>query len=76
MFYVRERRVWFWLKDEDAAMPGGAKRTRVLMAMSTARKTFEFDKEFAHMRDVAGAALGVRALDGASGAPVARPSRN
>jgi cytochrome c biogenesis protein len=79
MFYVRERRVWFWLKDEDAVVPGEVKRTRVLMAMSTARKTFEFDKEFAHMRDVAGAALGVRAVDGASGAPgdsVARPSRN
>jgi cytochrome c biogenesis protein len=41
MFYVRERRLWFWLKDTAA---GG---TSVLMAMSTARRTLDFEKEFA-----------------------------
>ena len=56
MFYVRERRLWFWLKpDVDG-------KTRVLMAMSTARKTLDFDKEFAQMRDAAGAALGTQPL--------------
>ncbi|CAH2790301.1 MAG: Cytochrome c-type biogenesis protein Ccs1/ResB [uncultured Caballeronia sp.] len=54
MFYVRERRLWFWLKDTPA---GG---TSVLMAMSTARRTLDFEKEFAQTRDVIGAMLGVK----------------
>ncbi|CAJ3638218.1 cytochrome c biogenesis protein ResB [Burkholderia pseudomallei] len=61
MFYVRERRLWFWLKDTGAGVS-------VLMAMSTARKTFDFEKEFVQTRDAAGAALGApafRAPDGA-----------
>ncbi|MCY0388318.1 cytochrome c biogenesis protein ResB [Robbsia sp. Bb-Pol-6] len=44
MFYVRERRVWFWIR------PAGT-GTHVLMAMSAARKTLEFEKEFTRMRD-------------------------
>jgi cytochrome c biogenesis protein len=51
MFYVRERRVWFWLKDTET---GG---TRVLMAMSTARRTLDFENEFARTRDSVGAML-------------------
>jgi cytochrome c biogenesis protein len=51
MFYVRERRVWFWLKDTET---GG---TSVLMAMSTARRTLDFEKEFARTRDAIGAML-------------------
>ena len=54
MFYVRERRLWFWLKDTSA---GG---TSVLMAMSTARRTLDFEKEFAQTRDAIGAMLGVK----------------
>jgi cytochrome c biogenesis protein len=54
MFYVRERRLWFWLKDTTS---GG---TSVLMAMSTARRTLDFEKEFAQTRDAIGAALGVK----------------
>ncbi|WP_438394615.1 cytochrome c biogenesis protein ResB [Caballeronia sp. DA-9] len=54
MFYVRERRLWFWLKDSTT---GG---TSVLMAMSTARRTLDFEKEFAQTRDAIGAALGVK----------------
>ncbi|PMS20749.1 cytochrome C biogenesis protein ResB [Trinickia dabaoshanensis] len=56
MFYVRERRLWFWLKD-------AATGTTVVMAMSTARKTLDFDKEFATMRDAVGATLGAQAHD-------------
>jgi cytochrome c biogenesis protein len=40
MFYIRERRLWIWLKSEP---DGGA---RALMALSTQRKTLDFDKEF------------------------------
>jgi cytochrome c biogenesis protein len=40
MFYVRERRLWIWLKP---APDGG---THALMALSTQRKTLDFDKEF------------------------------
>src|SRR5581483_4376629 len=54
MFYVRERRLWFWLKDAGAG-------TTVIMAMSSARKTLDFDKEFATVRDAVGAALGAAA---------------
>ncbi|SIT77376.1 cytochrome c biogenesis protein [Burkholderia sp. b14] len=58
MFYVRERRLWIWLKPEG--QHGG---TRVLMAMSTARRTLDFVGEYARMRDALGAVLGVRPLD-------------
>jgi cytochrome c biogenesis protein len=40
MFYIRERRVWVWIKSED---DGGA---RAIMAMSSQRKTLDFEKEF------------------------------
>jgi cytochrome c biogenesis protein len=40
MLYIRERRVWIWLKPS----PQGG--TQALMAMSTQRKTLDFDKEF------------------------------
>jgi cytochrome c biogenesis protein len=39
MFYVRERRLWIWLKPE----PNGA---HAIMAMSSQRKTLDFEKEF------------------------------
>ncbi|HZW13013.1 MAG TPA: cytochrome c biogenesis protein ResB [Noviherbaspirillum sp.] len=40
MFYIRERRLWIWLK------PDGEGRTQALMALSTQRKTLDFEKEF------------------------------
>ena len=39
MFYIRERRMWVWVRDTD----GGA---HALMAMSTQRKTLDFEREF------------------------------
>lgn len=39
MFYVRERRLWIWLKPE-------ADGTHAIMAMSSQRKTLDFEKEF------------------------------
>jgi cytochrome c biogenesis protein len=58
MFYVRERRLWFWLKDTATGVG-------VVMAMSSARKTFDFEKEFAQTRDTVGATLGVKPADAA-----------
>jgi cytochrome c biogenesis protein len=40
MFYIRERRLWIWIKSED---DGSA---RAIMAMSSQRKTLDFEKEF------------------------------
>jgi len=45
MFYVRERRLWFWI---ESAEEGG---TEVLMAMSAARRSLDFETEFARTRD-------------------------
>ncbi|MFC0251500.1 cytochrome c biogenesis protein ResB [Massilia consociata] len=39
MFYIRERRMWVWVRDGE----GGA---HALMAMSTQRKTLDFEREF------------------------------
>ena len=61
MFYVRERRLWFWLKDTDTAR-------RCVMAMSTARKTLDFEKEFVQTRDAVGAALGGKLVEAADAA--------
>ncbi|MFP5390346.1 MAG: cytochrome c biogenesis protein ResB [Gammaproteobacteria bacterium] len=40
MFYIRERRLWVWVRAGEA---GGAD---ALMAMSTQRKTLDFEREF------------------------------
>ncbi|MGF6272255.1 cytochrome c biogenesis protein [Massilia sp. UYP11] len=40
MFYIRERRVWIWVRDVDG---GGA---QALMAISTQRKTLDFEREY------------------------------
>ena len=40
MFYIRERRLWIWLKSD---VDGGS---HALMAMSTQRKTLDFEREF------------------------------
>ncbi|AKJ69850.1 cytochrome C biogenesis protein ResB [Pandoraea thiooxydans] len=45
MFYIRERRLWIWVKD----MPDGG--SNILFAVSTSRKTLDFEKEFAQLRD-------------------------
>ncbi|MCS0580963.1 cytochrome c biogenesis protein ResB [Massilia pinisoli] len=45
MFYIRERRVWVWVKP---APSGG---THALMAMSTQRKTLDFQREFDDLKN-------------------------
>ena len=44
MFYIRERRVWVWIKD-------GEQGAQALMAMSTQRKTLDFEKEFKELKE-------------------------
>jgi cytochrome c biogenesis protein len=39
MFYIRERRIWVWVKEQD----GDA---HAILAMSTQRKTLDFEREF------------------------------
>jgi cytochrome c biogenesis protein len=56
MFYIRERRLWVWVKDRQ--VDGSA----VLMAMSTPRKTFDFEEEFVRMRTDIQLAAGVDAV--------------
>ncbi len=43
MFYIRERRLWIWLKDDAAT-------TTILMALSSQRKTLDFEKEFEQLK--------------------------
>ena len=40
MLYIRERRLWIWIRPQD---DGGS---HALMAMSSQRKTLDFEKEF------------------------------
>ncbi|PXW17413.1 cytochrome c biogenesis protein ResB [Paraburkholderia caballeronis] len=61
MFYVRERRLWFWLKDN------GERGVDVLMAMSTARRTLDFEKEFVRTREAVARALGAKPAAGDAG---------
>lgn len=52
MFYIRERRVWIWAKDEDQdGETSGQNGSYVLMAMSTQRRTVDFEQEFIALRD-------------------------
>ncbi len=45
MLYVRERRLWIWIRPAE----GGA---HALMAMSTQRRSLDFDKEFERLKAV------------------------
>ena len=67
MFYVRERRLWFWLKNN------GNRGVDVIMAMSTARRTLDFEKEFVRTRDSVARALGVKPGNGGAGTDRASP---
>ena len=45
MFYIRERRIWVWVKP---APDGGA---HALMAMSTQRRTLDFEREYEDLKN-------------------------
>ena len=44
MFYIRERRLWVWIRDDGNG-------SDALMAMSTQRKTLDFENEFSSLRN-------------------------
>ncbi|MGO4380099.1 cytochrome c biogenesis protein ResB [Pseudoduganella sp. RAF53_2] len=44
MFYIRERRVWVWVKDAGEG-------AQALMAMSTQRRTMDFEREFKELKE-------------------------
>ncbi|MGH8806835.1 MAG: cytochrome c biogenesis protein ResB [Noviherbaspirillum sp.] len=44
MFYIRERRLWIWLKTDENG------RSHALMAMTAQRKTLDFEKEFEELK--------------------------
>ncbi|MBF6991000.1 cytochrome c biogenesis protein ResB [Cupriavidus sp. IK-TO18] len=68
MFYIRERRVWIWIKDKPAEGDAVPSSSHVLMAMSTQRRTMDFEKEFTALRDDIGRAAG--------GTPAETPHQN
>lgn len=43
MFYIRERRLWIWIKHDGT-------ETQALMALSSQRKTLDFEKEFEQLK--------------------------
>ncbi len=45
MLYIRERRLWIWIKPV-----ADGQGSQALMAMSTQRRTLDFDKEFEQMK--------------------------
>ncbi len=51
MFYIRERRVWFWVKPD----PEGGSHT--MFAMSSARRTLDFTREFDALKRTMATAL-------------------
>ena len=76
MFYIRERRVWIWVKDGQAGDDGNSAGSHVLMAMSTQRRTMDFEKEFVTLRDDVGRAVGAEAAATAdSPSSVTQPAR-
>jgi cytochrome c biogenesis protein len=44
MLYIRERRLWIWIRPEGSG-------SHALMAMSTQRRTLDFEKEFEVMKN-------------------------
>jgi cytochrome c biogenesis protein len=44
MFYIRERRLWVWIKSDASG------HSQALMAMSSQRKTMDFEKEFESLK--------------------------
>ena len=73
MFYVRERRWWLWVRPHSGAS-APASGAHVLTAMSTTRRTLDFDREFERLKHDVRAAAG--ATDTSSDAPAANAAPN
>jgi cytochrome c biogenesis protein len=50
MFYIRERRIWVWVKNAKDDAGDAGKRAHAMMAMSTQRKTLDFEREFEDLK--------------------------
>ncbi|WP_343548757.1 cytochrome c biogenesis protein ResB [Ralstonia sp.] len=71
MFYVRERRWWLWIRPQSGQANESASGAHVLTAMSTMRRTLDFDREFERLKhDIRAAAGAPAAPDAASAASV------
>lgn len=71
MFYVRERRWWLWIRPQSGQANESASGAHVLTAMSTMRRTLDFDREFERLKhDIRAAAGAPAALDAASAASI------
>jgi len=82
MFYIHDRRVWVWIRP-DPEHPG---HSRALAAMSSQRRTLDFEQAFARFRDdfqrlshdlsASGSSVSrdPSALSDSSGSPSAKPS--
>jgi len=76
MFYVRERRWWLWIKppsSDSGDSTDAASGAHVLTAMSTTRRTLDFDREFERLKQDVRTALGVPGASGAASAASADP---
>jgi len=73
MFYIRERRVWIWVRDNRTNDDGSPAGSHLLMAMSTQRRTMDFEQEFEALRDDIGRAVGAQPIvpTAAPGTPMA-----
>lgn len=71
MFYVRERRWWLWIRPQSGQANESVSGAHVLTAMSTMRRTLDFDREFERLKhDIRAAAGAPAAPDAASAASV------
>jgi cytochrome c biogenesis protein len=51
MFFIRERRVWIWVKPSQGGAPGA----HAMMAMTSQRRTLDFNREFERLKaEIAG----------------------
>jgi len=52
MLYVRERRIWVWLKVDDTSddTAGNTSKTSILAAMTAPKRSLDFHQEFARLR--------------------------
>lgn len=48
MLYIRERRVWVWIRPDGGSPDSGS--ATALMAMSSQRKTLDFEREFEQLK--------------------------
>ncbi|WP_296224503.1 cytochrome c biogenesis protein ResB [Ralstonia sp. UBA689] len=70
MFYVRERRWWLWIRPQSGDATSGA---HVLTAMSTTRRTLDFDREYERLKQDVRTAAGAPGAQGAASAADADP---